>query len=157
MGQWGDDPFENDNALDEVYSHLRRLCNRVRTLACKPYKPGDSLSTESYQLAATVELVMMIAKRVYPAAAFTAPIRGEPLPDPDAIARWRTRFLSRWAKHGSRQFKGTKAELAAMGEDAAKPLVRLQRLAQKQGEELEATFRAVHEALAKRAKAKGSR
>ena len=87
MGQWGDDPFENDNALDEAYTHLRRLCNRVRRLACRPYKRGDSLATDAYQLAAATELVVLIARRVYPAAAFTAPIRGEPLPDPDAIAK----------------------------------------------------------------------
>jgi hypothetical protein len=153
MGQWGEDPFENDNALDEVYSHLRQLCNRARRLACKPYRPGDSLSVDSYQMAAVAELVMLIARRVYRAAAFTAPIRGEPLPDPDLIAKWRERFLARWDKHARRQFEGSAAEVAAMGREAARPLDELQKLAQEQGEQLEATFREVHEEAFARARA----
>jgi hypothetical protein len=153
MGQWGDDPLENDNALDEVYAHLRRLCNRVRRLACKPHRPGDSLATDSYQMAAAAELVMLIARRVYRAAAFTAPIRGAPLPDPEAIARWRERFLARWGKHARRQFEGSAAEVAAMGQDAVKPLDQLRQLAEEQGAQLEATFRAAHEEVAARLRA----
>ena len=153
MGQWGEDPFENDNALDEVYSHLRRLCDRVRRLACKPHKSRESLAADSDQLAAVAELVMLIARRVYRAAAFTAPIRGGPLPDPDAIERWRARFLARWAKHAGQQFEGSAAELAAMGERAAEPLFRLRLLAEEQGVGLEAMFRAVQEEAAARARA----
>ncbi len=149
MGQWGDDPFENDNALDEVYAHLRRLCNRVRRLACKP---GDLL-TDSYQMAATAELVMLIARRVYRAAAFTAPIRGELLPNPDSIAKWRERFLAHWGKRARRQLEGSAAEVAALGREAAKPLDELRQLAEEQATQLEATFRAVQEEVAARARA----
>jgi hypothetical protein len=106
------------------------------------------------QLAAATELVMLIARRVYEAAAFTAPIRGALLPDADAIKRWRDRFLARWAKHGRRQFEGSEADVAAMAEQAAEPLARLRRLAEDQGAGLEAMFRAAQENAAARARGK---
>ena len=140
MGQWGYQPFESDGGLDAAFSLLNHLIKEVERLACGPHPRGSSLIWDEQQLAANVELLCLVAEAVYRPAMFV-PVRGMPLPDPEAIANWRDQFLARWRKLGKRQIEGTPEEVERFGLSAAIPYLRLADLSRRQIEQSEVTHR----------------
>jgi hypothetical protein len=140
MGTWGTHPFENDDALDEVYTLINHLLEKVETLACKPHRRGDSVLLDAERLAANVELLLLIARRVYRTATFTWMIRGDLLADADTVDGWKAKFLERWDQHARRQLEGSATELHKLGRTLARPMDRLAVLSRRQQERLQSTY-----------------
>jgi hypothetical protein len=140
MGAWGNGPFESDGALDQVYRVINQLWDKVEELACKPHRRGDSLTLDSERLGAYVEMMILLARRVYRPATFTWIVRGDLLPEAETIAGWKAKFLERWDKHAERTLMGTPTFLRKLGRILARPLDRLAALSRRQQEQLQSTL-----------------
>jgi hypothetical protein len=147
VGSWGNHPFESDAALDEVYRVLFQLWDKVEELACKPHRRGDSLTYDAERLGANVEMMLLLARRVYRPATLTWVVRGDLLPEAEAIAGWKAKFLERWDKHSERTLEGTPAFLRKLGRTLARPLDRLAALSRRQVERLQSTLQEYMEEL----------
>ena len=91
---------------------------KVEEIACKPHRRGDSLTYDSERLGANVEMLLLLARRVYRPATFTWMVRGDLLPEADAILGWKATFLERWDKHSERTLEGAPAFLRAFHDKA---------------------------------------
>jgi hypothetical protein len=147
MGAWGDGPFESDGGLDEVFALLDHLTTKVEQIACGTGGDRSSAIRDEQELAANVALLCLVAEAAYRPAMFV-PVRGMPLPDPEAVRAWRRKFVTRFGRLAKGQLEGSRADLRRYAREAAAPLDRLAALSRQQVAASEATHQQVNAEVA---------
>jgi hypothetical protein len=96
MSAWAAGNFDNDTALNRVYTLVKRLIARIDKLLAKPPRRLDRLYDVSEQVMCDVELVVLIARHMFEPATFRWPIGGDMLPSATQVEAWKAELLAAW-------------------------------------------------------------